>query len=311
MISFRQLRYFDALVRHRHFGRAAEHCSVTQPALSMQIKELEQTLGVRLVERRGSAITITEEGREVARRSEGILASVADLTDFARHRKKPLTGQLRLGIIPSIAPYLLPDTLPVLQQRFPELDLQVRETQTNALVDELIGGELDVIVAALPMAHAQIDTMPLFDDEFLVAVASSDAAAWQGADVRQRLTQQRVLLLEEGHCLRDQALQFCSLPSGTARRTLGATSLTTIIQMVAAGYGVTLLPKLCAGIEVRDARITLLRFGEDVPRRTIGLAWRRTSPRKRDYLALGQTILATRAVGEGGALPGDPGAGSA
>ncbi|NBJ09562.1 hydrogen peroxide-inducible genes activator [Microvirga arsenatis] len=290
MITLRQLRYFETLARTRHFGMAADQCAVTQPALSMQIKELERELGVELVERRGSAVAITPVGQEIAARAEAILNQVRELSDYARQHQGVLTGTLRLGIIPSIAPYLLPDILTQVGKHYPQLDLQIRESQTNALVEELVRGELDAVLLALPVQQPQLETMPLFEDRFLVAVQSRAAQDWRGGDLRVRIGQERLLLLEEGHCLRDQALQFCQIANMQARKALGAASLTTIMQMVAAGHGITLLPELCAKTEVDRRRVALIPFPDDPPMRLVGLAWRRTSTRKSDFLALGTLI---------------------
>jgi LysR family hydrogen peroxide-inducible transcriptional activator len=290
MITLRQLRYFEALARARHFGMAADQCAVTQPALSMQIKELERELGVELVERRGNAIALTPIGQEVAARAEAILSQVRELSDYAQQHQGVLTGVLRLGIIPSVAPYLLPAILTALEQRYPALDLQIRETQTNALVEELIRGELDALLVALPVEPQQLETMPLFEDRFLIAVQSQTAADWSRSDLRSRIGQERLLLLEEGHCLRDQALQFCRIANMQARKALGAASLTTIMQMVAAGHGITLLPELCAETEVDRQRVALIAFPEEPPMRIVGLAWRRSSSRKSDFMALGELI---------------------
>lgn len=290
MITLRQLRYFETLARTRHFGMAADQCAVTQPALSMQIKELERELGVELVERRGSAVAITPVGQEIAARAEAILNQVRELSDYARQHQGVLTGTLRLGIIPSIAPYLLPDILTQVGKHYPQLDLQIRESQTNSLVEELVRGELDAVLLALPVQQPQLETMPLFEDRFLVAVQSRAAQDWRGGDLRARIGQERLLLLEEGHCLRDQALQFCQIANMQARKALGAASLTTIMQMVAAGHGITLLPELCAKTEVDRRRVALIPFPDDPPMRLVGLAWRRTSNRKNDFLALGNLI---------------------
>jgi LysR family hydrogen peroxide-inducible transcriptional activator len=295
MITLRQLKYLVALAQHRHFGRAAEASSVTQPALSMQIRELEGELGVDLVERRPGDVTLTDTGHEVARRAERVLAATRDLTDFARHRGRPLTGRLRFGVIPSMAPYVLPKILPVLQQRYPELEVELRETQTRVLLEELARGSLDVVMLALPVEDREIESIRLFDDPFLLAVPSADQG-WERPYVGvDDIDTQRLILLEEGHCLRDQALEFCS----SARRDvrLGATSLTTVMQMVANGYGVTLLPQVAVDVELRDERVKLLRFSDPMPGRTVGLAWRRTSPRKVDFTALGELITETLGVG--------------
>ncbi|HEY5378606.1 MAG TPA: hydrogen peroxide-inducible genes activator [Pseudolabrys sp.] len=291
MITLRQLRYLTALARHKHFGRAAEECAVTQPALSMQVRELEREIGAELVERRPSEIALTEIGIDVARRAERILASTRDLVDFARHRDL-LSGALKLGIIPTLAPYILPRMLPVLQKRYPQLRLEVRETQTKMLLEELTSGELDAVMLALPAEGADVETMPLFTDAFLLAVPASDPLPTRRrvnvADVDQR----RLILLEEGHCLRDQALSFCATKRRDQPAGLGATSLTTVMQMVANGYGVTLVPEVSVDAEPRDARVKLLRFADPEPGRSIGLAWRRTSPRAKDFKALGKIVTA-------------------
>jgi LysR family hydrogen peroxide-inducible transcriptional activator len=230
----------------------------------------------------------------VAQRAEQILTATRDLVDFARHRDV-LSGRLRLGIIPTLAPYILPLVLPRLQVKYPQLRLEVRETQTKTLLDELNRGELDAVMLALPADGADVETLALFDDAFLLAVPAADALPARGrvgvADVDQR----RLILLEEGHCLRDQALAFCATPRRDQPAGLGATSLATVMQMVANGYGVTLLPEVAADAEGRDKRVKLLRFSAPEPARTIGLAWRRTSPRRKDFEALGRIV--TQALG--------------
>ena len=289
MITLRQLRYLSALAKHRHFGRAAEDCAVTQPALSMQVRELEREIGAELVERRPNEIVLTDIGLDVARRAEHILASTRDLVDFVRHRDV-LSGALKLGIIPTLAPYILPRVLPLLQKQYPQLRLEVRETQTKLLLEELVSGELDAVMLALPPEGADVETLALFTDAFLLAVPASDPLPAKRrvniADVDQR----RLILLEEGHCLRDQALAFCATKRRDQPAGLGATSLTTVMQMVANGYGVTLVPEVSIDGELRDARVKLLRFAEPEPGRTIGLAWRRTSPRAKDFEALGEVV---------------------
>jgi LysR family hydrogen peroxide-inducible transcriptional activator len=294
MITLKQLRYLAALSHHGHFGRAAEACAVTQPALSMQIQELEAELGVPLVERRPGVVAFTEIGSEVARRAERMLAATRDLVDFARHRGRPLTGRLQLGVIPSIAPYVLPKILPVLQRRYPDLLVELRETQTHILVDELHRGALDVIMLALPLDGAEIESVRLFDDPFLLAVPATDNRPESARVSEHDIDTKRLILLEEGHCLRDQALALCASTHRDA--ALGATSLTTVLQMVANGYGITLLPRIAVDVELRDERVKLLRFIEPAPGRTVGLAWRRTSPRKADFAALGQLITETLGV---------------
>ncbi len=298
MVTLKQLRYFEAVARLGHFGRAADHCAVTQPALSMQIRELESALGTTLIERRHKAVQLTEKGREVARRARRILAEVQDLSDFARQSAGPLAGPLRLGVIPSLAPYALPPLLPALRTAYPSLDLHIRETQTEPLVGELLDGDLDLLFLALPVAHSEVETIRLFEDRFLLAVPADRPVKGRVKATPELLVGERLLLLEEGHCLRDQALAFCSLRQIDAIDTFGATSLSTIVQMVANGLGMTLLPEISTKLEVRDDRVRLMRFSEPEPRRVIGLAWRRTSPLKRDFVEFGKLITATLAARE-------------
>ena len=294
MITLRQLRYLASLARHRHFGRAAQDCAVTQPALSMQIRELEREIGAELVERRPGDIALTDTGLEVAQRAEQILTATRDLVDFARHREL-LAGALKLGIIPTLAPYILPRLLPRLQADYPQLRLEVRETQTKLLLAELVSGELDCVMLALPADGAEVATLHLFDDPFLLAVPATDPALRRPRVAIEDVDQRRLILLEEGHCLRDQALAFCATKRRDQPASLGATSLATVMQMVANGYGVTLLPEVAVDAELRDKRVKLLRFSAPEPGRSIGLAWRRTSPRKKDFTALGEIV--TQALG--------------
>jgi len=293
MITLRQLRYLSALAKHGHFGRAAEACSVTQPALSMQIRDLERTLGVAVVERRPGDVMLTDVGREIARRGEEVLTASRDLVDFARHRSGVLTGRLTLGVIPSLAPYLLPRILPSLQGRFPELQLELRETQTRQLIEDIKSGALDAAMLALPVAEPDIDTMALFEDLFLLAVPASDPRQESARVAAEDIDQSRLILLEDGHCLRDQALAFCATATRVrsgAGTVFGASSLNTVMQMVAGGYGVTLIPQIAADVERRDARVKFLRLENPQPGRRIGLAFRRTSPRKADFAALGEVV---------------------
>ena len=317
MITFRQLRYLSALAEHRHFGRAAQACAVSQPALSMQIRDLERFLGINLVERRTGEAVLTELGAEVVQRGEQILAASRDLVDFAQHRGRLLTGRLGLGIIPSLAPYVLPKILPALQRRHPDLQVELRETQTKFLLEELLRGELDVVMLALPVTEVEVETMRLFEDHFLFAVPADDPRPEMSRVTVADIDPRKLILPEEGHCLRDQALAYCDrrrVPAkngsknASKRRSkdwsmngstgLGATSLTTVMQMVAAGHGVTLLPEVAIDVEVRDERVKLLRFAPPLPGRTIGLAWRHTSPRKVDFVALGQVVTGTLGLDE-------------
>ena len=297
MITLRQLRYLSALAQHGHFGRAAEACAVTQPALSMQIRDLERTLGVKVVERRPGDVMLTTIGREIARRGADILAASRDLMDFARHSGQLLTGRLTLGVIPSLAPYLLPKILPVLQSRYPDLRLDLRETQTRQLIDEVNNGALDAAMLALPTGDSDIASLPLFEDTFLLAVPADDPRTDSTRIAASDIDQSKLILLEDGHCLRDQALAFCATAaggrsSGAGGTRFGASSLSTVMQMVAGGYGVTLIPQIAADVERRDPRVKFLRLRDPQPGRQIGLAFRRTSPRRADFAALGDVVKA-------------------
>jgi LysR family hydrogen peroxide-inducible transcriptional activator len=301
MVTLRQLRYFEALSRHLHFGRAAEECAVSQPALSQQIQDLEADLGAGLIERSRSGVRLTPTGREVAARAQAVLRSVEDLAAFARHSGRTLDGRLRLGVIPSIAPYLLPRILPSLQTRYPGLDLEIRESQTRGLLDDLGEGRLDVVLIALPSGRGDFEELTLFDDPFVLATRA-DRAAPGSASIGDVIAGERLLLLEEGHCLRDQALALCGASNPDLRTQLGATSLTTILQMVAGGYGVTLLPAMSVELETRNnPHVAVRRFAAPEPHRRIGLAWRRSSPRAADFRALGALV---------GAVAADPPRGS-
>src|SRR5262245_52000746 len=304
MITLKQLRYLSALATHRHFGRAAEAGAVTQPALSMQIRDLEGQLGVQLVERRPGDVALTVIGVEVADRGQQILAEVRDLVDVARHRSGVLTGRLILGVIPTLAPYVLPCVLATIQRSHPDLQIELRETQTRVLLDELTRGQLDAVMLALPLVDPDIETMELFKDPFLLAVPATDSRHNTTPVSPREIEHDRLILLEEGHCLRDQALAFCANARGNGTMGLGATSLATVMQMVANGYGVTLVPQIAVDVEVRDERVKLLRFAQPQPGRRVGLAWRRTSPRKVDFIALGQ--LVTEALGAAGSLSRPP-----
>jgi LysR family hydrogen peroxide-inducible transcriptional activator len=290
MVTLKQLRYLAALAERRHFGRAAEACAVTQPALSMQIRDLEKRLGVELIERRPGEVAFTEIGEEVVKRGEHVLAAARDLVDYARHRSHTLSGALTLGVIPSLAPYVLPKILPMLQRRYPELRIELRETQTKFLLEELTRGALDVVMLALPVPGNELESISLFEDPFLFAVPASDPRAETTRVTTSDVDAGELILLEEGHCLRDQALAYCAEGRRVGGLGLGATSLATVMQMVANGYGATLVPQVAVPVEVRDERVKLLQFAPPQPGRTIGLAWRRTSPRKADFVALGVVV---------------------
>lgn len=263
---------------------------MSQPALSMQIHELEGLLGVELIERRPGAPMLTELGIEVAQRAGTILGAVRDLTDLAQHRGKVLSGTLRLGVIPTLAPYILPRLLPQLEHGYPDLRLDLVEAQTKALLAELERGALEVLLLALPLETAAVEVLHLVRDRFLFAVSADDPLPESVRVAPCEVKKRKLILLEEGHCLRDQALDYCAKGRWNVASNLSATSLATVMQMVASGYGATLVPEVAVDVELRDDRVKLLRFVEPQPGRNIGLAWRRTSPRKVDFHALAQTV---------------------
>lgn len=287
-LTLKQLRYFSALAETLHFGKAAKLCNVSQPALSMQIKDLEAHLGVTLVERGSTRLLLTLEGQEIARRARDILMAVQDLSELVSHHRHPLAGRLRLGVIPSISPYLLPKLLPDIHRAYPDLVLSLRESQTQTLVDDLLDGALDLLILALPLEPDEIETMTLFDDRFSVAMPRDHALATCKQVTQEQLVDQHLLLLEEGHCLRDQALAVCQTANTDEFR---ASSLATVVQMVANGYGVTILPDLAIPAEVDvPGPIAVVPFAEPVPFRTIGLAWRRSSPHQDEFTELGRLV---------------------
>jgi LysR family transcriptional regulator, hydrogen peroxide-inducible genes activator len=304
-LTLRQLRYFDALARHLHFGRAAGEVAVTQPALSMQIADLEALLGAALVERTRRGVTLTLEGDEFARRGQRILQEIHDLVESVQSRGRLLRGPLRLGVIPSVAPYALPRMLPTLRAQYPELELRLRETMTRSLVTELLDGKLDLLLLAMPIEEAGVETQGLFEDRFLLATSEDYDTSNMLLPVEEIMARETLLLLEEGHCLRDQALRFCNLRRNDKVDTFGVSSISTVVQMVANGYGVTLLPEIAVELEARHSRVKLLRFAPPEPAREIGLAWRARSPRKEDFLEFGRLIRIGLGVGGAGAAQGD------
>ena len=293
MISLRQLRYFDALARCGHFGKAAEQCAVTQPALSMQIQELEKFLEVQLFERGRGQVTLTNSGRSIAQRAARILSDARDIADLARQGGKPFSGPLGLGVIPSVAPYLLPGLLPLIRETYPDLGLRLRETQTEFLLRELLDGTLDLLLLALPVEDPAVETLRLFDDRFLLAIPRSKGMASHVRATPDMVESDKLLLLEEGHCFRDQALVFCGLEQIHNITTFGVSSLSTLLEMVANGFGMTLIPEISLGLETGRQGVRLMRFEDPEPKRVIGLAWRRSSPRRREFVELGELITRT------------------
>ncbi|MDW3183429.1 MULTISPECIES: hydrogen peroxide-inducible genes activator [unclassified Roseobacter] len=274
--TIKQLRYFEAVALHGHFGRAAEASSISQPAISVQIKELEETLGQLLFERHARHIRLTSFGEEFAQRVRPILRSIDDLSDLARASHDGLVGKLRLGIIPTIGPYLLPRLVADLNGAYPRLDLRIRETQTENLIFDLLGGQLDVALVALPISEPGLTEVPLFDESFVLVRSLSDAE--KPVPSGETLSRMRLLLLEEGHCFRDQALAFCGTPSNLPRESMEGSSLSTLVQMVASGLGVTLIPEMAVALETRSADVSVAHFKRPEPTRTIGMVWRKSTP---------------------------------
>ncbi len=277
-VTFRQLRYLIALAEEGHFGRAAAAVSVSQPALSVQIRELETSLGVQLVERRSRQVVVTAAGRDVLARARRIIGELRELQQTARW-VRGLGGRLRLGVIPTVAPYLLPVALPLLRGRNLALDLGVREAQTAALVEELSRGDLDAAVIALPVVSDDLVVQPLFEDRFLLAGSSRQVDGLRAARLRpEEMESERLLLLDDGHCLADQTLAACALSRAATRVNMGASSLSTLCRLVEEGFGLTFVPELALRVETAAApRLSVMRFAEPEPLRTIALVRRRLS----------------------------------
>lgn len=275
-ITIRHLRYFEALAQQGHFGRAADVCAISQPALSLQMKELEALLGAPLIERGARQIRLTALGEDFALRVRDILRAVDELGDLARASAGPLVGRLRLGVIPTIAPYFLPHVMQSLMERYPGLDLRPREAITQRLIEDLIAGRLDMAIVALPISEPSLVEERLFDEEFVLVRALADAD--RPVPSPDTLRAMRLLLLEEGHCFRDQALSYCNTAASLPRDLMEGSSLTTLVQMVGAGIGVTLIPEMALTIETRSAPVSTARLAAPRPSRTIGMIWRRSNP---------------------------------
>jgi LysR family transcriptional regulator, hydrogen peroxide-inducible genes activator len=275
-LSMKHLRYFDALARIGHFGRAADHCSVSQPALSIQIRELEELIGAKLVERGGRRAGLTVLGEQFAERARAILNSVDELEDLARAAPGPFSGRLRIGVIPTVAPYLLPGLIKALSETYPDLDPRPREAVTRKLIQDMLDGRMDAAVVALPVSEPLLEETALFREEFVLVRPITDAG--KPVPSSAKLTEMRLLLLEEGHCFREQALSFCSISNAPPRDLMEGSSLSTLVQMVSVGIGVTLIPQMAVETETRSATVSIARLSEPRPSRTIGMVWRKTNP---------------------------------
>jgi LysR family hydrogen peroxide-inducible transcriptional activator len=294
-LTLKQLRYFEALVRHRHFGRAAVACGISQPALSMQIRELEALLGIALFERSAREVRPTGLGEELAVRVRDILRSVDELSDVVRASRDGLVGRLRIGVIPTIAPYLLPRIIADLTSMHSGLDVHVRETLTPRLIEELSAGRLDTAIVALPVSEPWLTEVALFTESMVLVRPAADAG--KPVPSRDGLRRMRLLLLEEGHCFRDQALSFCNFPQARPREALDGTSLSTLVQMVGVGIGVTLIPEMAVPVETRTAAVSVARFRSPQPVRTVGMIWRKSSPLVRQLMQIAEVVRGAAEAG--------------
>lgn len=298
-LTLKQLRYFDALARHGHFGRAAETCAISQPALSMQIREMEEVLGSELFERGARQVRLTGFGEEVLGRAREILRGVEELADMARAARGSLSGRLRIGVIPTIAPYLLPAIIARLTEANEGLDLHLRETVTPKLIRELEEGRLDTAIVALPVSEPFLTEVDLFAEDFVLVRPGTDAE--KPVPQPEKLREMRLLLLEEGHCFRDQALSFCYAGQTAPRELLDGSSLSTLVQMVGAGIGVTLIPEMAVAVETRSAHVAIARFNGAQPSRRIGMVWRKSSPLSKQLMQVAEVVRAAGLAQRAGA----------
>lgn len=275
-MNLRDLKYLVTLVDHGHFGKAADACFVSQPALSMQIKKLEETLGIALIERTNKTFLLTPTGQLIAEQARAILSQVDTMHDIAKLAKDPFSGELRLGVIPTLAPYLLPHIVPGFVKLFPKLTIFLIEQQTATLLQTMKQGKLDAAILALPIAEENIRCEALFDEEFMLAVPTSHALSKRKSIKSSDLEDNILLLLEDGHCLREQALAVCHYARASESKSFQATSLETLRHMVASGVGITLMPKLSCQT---NEGITYVPFSTPKPSRTVGLIWRASSPK--------------------------------
>ncbi len=299
--TLRQLEYFVAVAEEGGFHRAARRCGVSQPGLSAQVRQLERELEVRLFERDRRRVLLTPAGGALLDRGRAVLAGARDLSEAARVLGRPLQGPLRLGVIPTVAPYLLPRVLPRVRKRFPDLLLRLREDRTPRLVEDLEAGRLDLLLLALEADLGSADTLSLFADRFVLVVPRAHALARGPAPAPADLRDDEVLLLEDGHCLQDQALEVCRRARAHAFGDFRASSLGTLLEMVQGGDGVTLLPELAVASEARPRPgLRVRRFRAPEPGRTIGLAWRPGSPRSEEFRTLAPLLRPARASRRGG-----------
>ena len=288
--TIKQLQYLVALREHGHFGRAAEACYVTQSTLSAGLRELEASLGVTLVERTRRVVRFTPLGEKVAQKAVRVLRETEELTELARAEGQPLHGELRMGVIPTIAPFLLPAMLPLLRREWPSLKLYLREETSQSACEALHRGQLDCVLLALPYACGDVDSEPLFDDPLFVAFPRGEAPSGASVDV-EAIDEGRMLLLEDGHCLKDHALSACNRPDLRAHAAMMGTSLHTLVQMVDNGLGVTFIPAMAIEAGILDGtRVDARPLRSDHGYRRIALIWRRSSAREREFQLLASTL---------------------
>ena len=290
--TLKQLQYLVALRAHGHFGRAAESCFVTQSTLSAGLRELETSLGTTLVERTRRVVRFTPLGTRIADKAVRVLRESEELADMARAEGQPLTGELRMGVIPTIAPFLLPAMLPSLRVQFPRLRLFLREDTSQGACEALHRGQLDCVLLAMPYACGDVDFYELFDDSLLVAFPFGEAPDTPSV-VASQIDERRLLLLEDGHCLKDHALSACNRPELRAEATMMGTSLHTLVQMVDNGLGLTFIPQMAVDSGLLDGtRVTALPLEAEHGARQIALAWRRSSPREEEFRLLATSLKA-------------------
>lgn len=291
--TLKQLQYLVALKTHGHFGRAAEACFVTQSTLSAGIKELESLVGVTLVERTRRVVRFTPLGVRVAQKAQRILREAEDLADMVRASGKPLAGELRMGVIPTIAPFLLPTMLPRLRAQWPDLKLYLREETSQQACDALHRGQLDCVLLALPYACGDVEKAELFDDRFLIAFPPGAAEDLPETVTAGSIDESGLLLLEDGHCLKDHALSACNRPELRAGAAILGTSLHTLVQMVDNGLGTTLVPEMAVAAGILDGtRVVARRLDAEHPSRRIALVWRKASPREKEFRMLADALKA-------------------
>ena len=289
--TLKQLQYLVALKDHGHFGKAADACFVTQSTLSAGLRELETLIGVTLVERTRRVVRFTPLGERIAEKGRRILREAEELADMARAAGKPLSGELRMGVIPTIAPFLLPGLLPRLRAEWPDLKLYLREETSQSACDALHRGQLDCVLLALPFGCGEVDNAPLFDDRLWVAFPAGEAPPAESEIVPQSIQEDRLLLLEDGHCLKDHALAACNRPELRAEATMLGTSLHTLVQMVGNGIGLTMVPQMAVEAGILDGSGAVARpLKSEHAWRRIALIWRKGSPREKEFRLLAEAL---------------------